>query len=63
MKKAVVLTGKRDRRLSNTDTAADITDANLRERVTDFHGLLRKIYILQNSIRFFCISSFSKLST
>ena len=47
------MTGKRDRRLSNTDTAADITDANLRERVTDFHGLLRKIYILQNSIRFF----------
>ena len=42
--KTVVFTGNRDRRLNDTDTAADRTDANLSERVTDFHGLLKKIY-------------------
>ena len=44
-KKAVVLTGNKHRRLNNTDTPADRTDANLSERVTDFHSLLKK-YIL-----------------
>ena len=44
-KKAVVLTEKKDRRLNNTGTPADRTDANLSERVTDFHELLKeKIY-------------------
>ena len=41
-KKAVVLTGNRDRRLNNTNTSAARTDANLNEKVTDFHGLLKK---------------------
>ena len=61
-KKAVVLTGNRDRRLNNKGAPADRTDANLSERVTDFHGLLKK-NILQNSIRLFWFSRFSKLST
>ena len=39
------MTGNRDRRLNNTGRPADRTDANLRERLTDFHGLLKeKIY-------------------
>ena len=39
------MTEKKDRRLNNTGTPADRTDANLSERVTDFHGLLKeKIY-------------------
>ena len=62
-KKAVVLTGNRDRRLNKIDTPADRTNANLSGRVTDFHGSLKNIYILQNSVRFICISRFSKLST
>ena len=64
MQKKVVLTGNRDRRLNNTDTLADRTDANLIEKVTDFHGLLKeKIYHRRKSIRFFCIIRFSKLYT
>ena len=38
------MTGNRDRRLNNTDTPADRTDANLCGRVSDFHGLLKKIH-------------------
>ena len=39
------MTGNRDRRLNNTGRPADRTDANLRERLTDFHGLPKeKIY-------------------
>ena len=36
-----------DRRLNNRDTAADRTDANLSERVTDFHSLLKEKYITE----------------
>ena len=60
--KKAVFTGNKDRRLNNTDTPADRTDANLSERVTDFHSLLKK-NILENFTRFFCISRFSILST
>ena len=36
------MTGNRDRRLNNTNTPAARTDANLNEKITDFHGLLKK---------------------
>ena len=62
-KKAVVLTGNRDRRLNNIDTPAYRTDANLSERVTDFHGLLKRKIYYRIPLGFFCISRFSKLST
>ena len=55
--------GNRDRRLNKIDTPANRTNANLSGRITDFHGSLKNIYILQNSVRFICISKFSKLST
>ena len=43
--KAVNLNGNRDRRSNTSATAADRTDANLDERVTNFLGLIeRKIY-------------------
>ena len=46
-KKSSCFTGNTDRRLNNRDTAADRTDANLSERVTDFHGLLKEKYITE----------------
>ena len=46
-KKAVVLTGNTDRRLNNTDTPADRIDANLSERLNDFHSLFKNIYIAE----------------
>ena len=52
-KKAVVLTGNRDRKLNNTDTAADRTDSNLCERVSDFHDLLKKNIYYRIPLDFF----------
>ena len=52
-KKAVVLTEKKDRRLNNTGTPADRTDANLSERVTDFHGLLKEEIYYRIPLGFF----------
>ena len=45
--KKAVFTGNKYRRLNNTDTPADRTDANLTGRVTDFHSLLKNIYITE----------------
>ena len=42
MKKAVVLTGRRDRRSNMSATPADTRDSNLGERVTDFLTLSGK---------------------
>ena len=41
-KKAVVLTGGRDRRSNTSTTPADRTESNLSERVTDFLALIGK---------------------
>ena len=47
------MTGNRDRRLNNRGTPADRTDANLNERVTDFHGLLKKYIYYRIPLGFF----------
>ena len=46
-KTKVVLAGNRDRRLNNTTTVADRTDANLTSRITKFHDLLGEKYIIE----------------
>ena len=44
-KEKVSLPGNRDRRINNSSTLADRTDANLGGRVTEFHNLLcQKLY-------------------
>ena len=55
-KKAVLLTGNRARRLNNTGTPADRTDANLSERVTDFHGLLKEKFYCRIPLGVFFVS-------
>ena len=44
-KTKVVLPGNRNRRINNSSTPADRTDANLESRTTEFHDLLdQKLY-------------------
>ena len=52
-KEKVVLTGNRDRRLSNTDTNNDRTDDNLNARIINFHGQLGQKLNYRIPINFF----------
>ena len=49
----VMLSGNWDRRLNNSTTAADRTDANLGSRTTEFHDLLGQILYYRIPLRFF----------
>ena len=49
----VVLAGNRDRRLNNTPTAADRTDASLTSRIIKFHDLLGKKIYYRIPLKFF----------
>ena len=63
MKKTVVLNNSRDRRSTTSTTPADRTDANLGERVTNFHALIRKKIYYRIPLRFFYIFRSTKFRT
>ena len=52
------MTENRERRLNNIYATADRTDANLNERVTDFHCLLKKHIYYRIPIGFFVLLGF-----
>ena len=52
-KKAVALTGGRDRRLNMPTTPADKTESNLDKRVTDFFALIGKKVYYRSPLGFF----------
>ena len=51
-KKKVELTGNRDRRLNNNNTAANRTDENLTERITKFQNIIKENTIYKISLKF-----------
>ena len=51
-KKKVELTGDRDRRLNNTNTAADRTEANLTERITKFQNIIKENTVYKIPLKF-----------
>ena len=56
-KKALALTGGRDRRLITSTTPADTTDSNLAERVTDFLALIGKTCTKNSTCAFYILRS------
>ena len=51
-KKKVELTGDRDRRLNNSNTAADRTNTNLTERITKFQNIIKENAAYKVSLKF-----------